>query len=326
MIYKYLTLLVLAALLPCIAVCQGVFTINGKLSEEFNGSKLYFGIRDNNRVEYNKVDSVVVKNGAFYFSGKIGQINAFGSFSIKNGKSFYNKGFALKVGTNNCSLTIDSAMGMHVLIENSEANGILSSIDDLLIKYIREYKAKNNITGSFALPTELEKEVRNKQLEMLRENPDSYITLLLLYHLSLFDNSMIYLDRIMDIFYSLSAEIKKSPFGLTFEKEKNEIRDAYLSTKISQLIPVFKVKKFDGSLFSNEQLKGKPYMIAFSATWCLPCMKYQPTLKKLYDKYRSKGFEVVYFNMDDNVKTWSRHILTKKTELDKCIGTHEMEG
>src|SRR5215217_1861570 len=62
---------ILLFLFPLFLFSQESFTINGKLSEEFNGSKLYFGIRDNNRVEYNKVDSVVVKNGAFHFNGKI---------------------------------------------------------------------------------------------------------------------------------------------------------------------------------------------------------------------------------------------------------------
>ncbi len=309
---KIRSLLLFFLLIPVVVFCQNNFIIKGRIAKEYDGSKLYFGILNNNRVGYQKSDSVIIKNGTFYFEGKIDQVNSFASFTFRKGNLFYKKGFSLSRGTNDCNLIINSNKQLIVQMDASPSNLILAKIDSVHDEFILQYKKENNVKGSFALPTDLGVKLRNQQLDLLSKNSNSYISLLLLYHLSLFDSSMPYLDRIMKIYDAMPAEIRGSTFGLQFEKEKLEIRKANLATKISKPVPVFKIKKFDGTSFSNEQLKNKPYMIAFSATWCLPCQQYQPVLKKLYDKYHPKGFEVVYFNMDDNTNIWKQHVEGKK--------------
>lgn len=53
-------------------------------------------------------------------------------------------------------------------------------------------------------------------------------------------------------------------------------------------------------------------MIVFSATWCGPCQVQLPRLKKLYELYHPKGLQVIYFNDDDDVKRWKKHISENK--------------
>jgi thiol-disulfide isomerase/thioredoxin len=53
-------------------------------------------------------------------------------------------------------------------------------------------------------------------------------------------------------------------------------------------------------------------LVQFWASWCGPCRKEIPLLKQLYAKYKSKGFEIVSFSMDDNRYNWE-----KASEVEK---------
>jgi thiol-disulfide isomerase/thioredoxin len=58
----------------------------------------------------------------------------------------------------------------------------------------------------------------------------------------------------------------------------------------------------DGTLLDAAKYKGKVVLVDFWATWCMPCLQDIPVLKKLLDKYREQGFEIVGINLDDNAQ------------------------
>jgi thiol-disulfide isomerase/thioredoxin len=49
-----------------------------------------------------------------------------------------------------------------------------------------------------------------------------------------------------------------------------------------------------------KSFKGKVLLINFWATWCEACMVEMPSIQKLQDKFKDKGFEVIGINVDDN--------------------------
>lgn len=56
----------------------------------------------------------------------------------------------------------------------------------------------------------------------------------------------------------------------------------------------------DGQEFNVEDWRGKVVLVDFWATWCGPCIGELPNVKKLYDTYHDKGFEVVGISLDDD--------------------------
>ena len=66
--------------------------------------------------------------------------------------------------------------------------------------------------------------------------------------------------------------------------------------------PPFSLKDTNGNIFSSSQLAGKPAAINFFATWCPPCTAEIPGFVEVYNKHRSKGFEMIGISLDTDTR------------------------
>jgi peroxiredoxin len=66
--------------------------------------------------------------------------------------------------------------------------------------------------------------------------------------------------------------------------------------------PEFALPDLEGHTVRLEDLRGKPVLIDFWATWCDPCKDSIPAYQKLYEKQRSRGLTVVGIDEDTNVE------------------------
>ncbi|SDW06520.1 Peroxiredoxin [Marininema mesophilum] len=77
--------------------------------------------------------------------------------------------------------------------------------------------------------------------------------------------------------------------GLFTEKQK--------APSVGEKAPNFTLKTLDGKELSLKDLKGKPVLLNFWASWCKPCGEEMPAIQKVYDKYKKQGFQVVGVNI-----------------------------
>jgi peroxiredoxin len=64
----------------------------------------------------------------------------------------------------------------------------------------------------------------------------------------------------------------------------------------------------DGNPVSLSSLKGKVVLVDFWAAWCPPCRRSNQELKKIYDKYHDKGFEIYGISLDRTLSQWVKGI------------------
>lgn len=63
--------------------------------------------------------------------------------------------------------------------------------------------------------------------------------------------------------------------------------------------PNFKLKTPAGQDVELKQLRGKPVLLNFWATWCAPCREEMPELELLYREHKDKGLVVLAVSLDD---------------------------
>ena len=67
----------------------------------------------------------------------------------------------------------------------------------------------------------------------------------------------------------------------------------------SKPAPDFVLKDIYGKSFSLSQFKGKPILLNFWATWCVPCKKELPSMQRLHDASKNNGnIQVIAISID----------------------------
>lgn len=68
----------------------------------------------------------------------------------------------------------------------------------------------------------------------------------------------------------------------------------------------------DGKRVDLSRMKDKVVLVDFWATWCGPCVEEIPTIKKAYDQFHSRGFDVIGISLDSDKDTLNRFIQHEK--------------
>lgn len=100
-------------------------------------------------------------------------------------------------------------------------------------------------------------------------------------------------------------------YGLIQMQEKINLEKG---CEIGQPSPDFELKDLNGQLTKLSSLRGKYTLIDFWASWCGPCRKEIPNLKKVYAEYKDKGLQLIGVSIDNSEAAWQKAV--KEEQLD----------
>ncbi len=108
----------------------------------------------------------------------------------------------------------------------------------------------------------------------------------------------IILDQYRDVDRQLLSAVHQNT--MTMESERR--------LKVGSEPIAFEVTSIEGKKISPKQYKGKVLLLDFWATWCAPCKHEMPSVKKVYGKYKDKGFEIVGISLDKSRGDLDRYL------------------
>jgi thiol-disulfide isomerase/thioredoxin/outer membrane lipoprotein-sorting protein len=84
--------------------------------------------------------------------------------------------------------------------------------------------------------------------------------------------------------------------------------------------PSFRGVSLDGKAYSLEELKGRPVLLDFWASWCGPCIRSMPTLEKLHHDYRAQGLVVLGIDVGEKREVVEKFLTTKPVPYPVIMG------
>jgi len=98
-----------------------------------------------------------------------------------------------------------------------------------------------------------------------------------------------------------------APLSDAIEEATDATGRPIISTKFNALLspitrdtPIFELLGADGTLWNNEALKGKPWIVNFWAVWCAPCIKEIPSMNRAWEKVSDKGVGMLAINIGED--------------------------
>ena len=74
----------------------------------------------------------------------------------------------------------------------------------------------------------------------------------------------------------------------------------------------FEAVDINGKSIKLTEFKGKIVILDFWATWCPPCIKEIPNLKKIYSKYKDDDFEIISIALERKPKEHALKFVSDK--------------
>ena len=152
---------------------------------------------------------------------------------------------------------------------------------------------------------------------LLKKHPDSYASAFVLAGTG---QGIHPLERQEQLYSMLSSRMQKTPEGEKFYNFIQGEKNSAIGKQVAQFTlpdPQDQPLKFD-------QFAGKYVMIDFWASWCAPCRKSFPTMRKIYQQYKDKGFEIYSISIDENKKAWLKAVEEEKNPWAQALDNQDI--
>lgn len=289
--------------------------IEGKFNDNANDKKrVYLQTVDlNNAANVNIIDSAIIKNGKFTLNTNLENVPNIGFISVGKMEDLNNDRdnaimATLVLEPGKIQLNLDKSV---YTLAGTERNVELNKIVALINK-AQKMQHDAQVAASTGVNTEksqqdiitnmqkIGKEMKTEVYNFLKTNMNNKAGEFMFFTSSdiLDPEQMKELLQLADTSFINMPEIK-------------DLKNV-LDNQISSIDKIF-VTDMNGNKvkLSDYVGKGKYVLVDFWATWCGPCMREMPTLKRVYDKYKGENFEIVGVSVDDDVEAWKKTVKAK---------------
>ena len=202
---------------------------------------------------------------------------------------------AFIIDTNFITINGNKSFDSGLVIKASVTNDSHLRIQMLLFGYLSNDSAKR-------------KNEMEKYLSIIKEYPSSQ------YLLSQIDEnkSVIQRDELAQLLQGFDQRAMRSNIG------KKML--AYLAKKTdNQQMTDMVLEDDNGKASSVLNTTGKVNMLVIWASWCGPCRREIPGLKKLYDKYKDRGLTITSVSTDENRASWKAALFVESMPWKQLI-------
>ena len=140
-----------------------------------------------------------------------------------------------------------------------------------------------------------------KILEFIALNPNQYISLLVFKN-DISQSSSLKADSLLQFFNQVFPDSLRS----TYEGQEAFKRlNGRINTEKWGEAPDFSEKDIKGNIIALKNLRGKYVLLDFWASWCAPCLREMPVIKRISHKYPKDKLEIISITLD---KTYGNFI------------------
>lgn len=257
---------------------KATFTINGKVaSADLEGKPIYLQKLDYTTDEYSNIDTVLVQNGAFAFTGNAEVSPEMGFVTFET----LDRPISIVLEAGNIELEIDSSL-IYSTVTGTKINNKLNEF----------YNVQDSTWADH------QKRVYELLKPLVATPAGEYLFMI--------SGRIVDETQLKDLLSIISPEAKAYPKVQALEKRLAALE----ATAVGQPYTDLKGLTPDGKAIalSDYAGKGKYVLVDFWASWCPPCREEMPNLVEAYKKYKNKGFEIVGVSLDDNNAAWQKGI------------------